>query len=140
MINIGSGRYTMSEAIEVFGASPLVLLISGILLGVVAIAFVTFYVLWIYNDAKERTDSPAMWTLVAVFVPLFIGLIIYLTVGREKGKQSSNRYLVPFLVLGGLFIVLLAIVIGFAVSLIVQAWDMGYFENARWFWIRSWGR
>jgi len=96
MINIGSWRYTMSEAIEVFGASPLVLLISGLLLGAVAIAFITFYVLWIYNDAKERTDSPAMWTLVAVFVPLFIGLIIYLTVGREKDNKALTATLCRF--------------------------------------------
>jgi len=47
---------------------------------------------------------------------------------------------VPFLVLGGVFIVLLGVVIGFAVSFFIQAWDMGYFDNARWFWIRPWGR
>ena len=36
--------------------------------------------LYIYRDARRRGMEPLLWTLAAVFIPYFLGLIIYLIV------------------------------------------------------------
>ncbi|MBE6755075.1 MAG: zinc ribbon domain-containing protein [Ruminococcaceae bacterium] len=40
---------------------------------------------WVYKDAKKRNMDAIMWTLLAVLIPSYIGLIIYL-VSRQKEK------------------------------------------------------
>lgn len=35
---------------------------------------------YVYRDAKSRSMSAGLWTLIAIFTPGFIGLIIYLVV------------------------------------------------------------
>lgn len=47
------------------------LLIPLFLLGVIALFG------YIYGDAKRRGMRPAMWTLLAIFVPYAIGIILY---------------------------------------------------------------
>ncbi len=37
---------------------------------------------FVYNDAKKRGMPPLLWALIAVFVPYFVGLIIYLIVRK----------------------------------------------------------
>ena len=32
---------------------------------------------YVYRDAKSRSMSAGLWTLIAIFTPGFIGLIIY---------------------------------------------------------------
>lgn len=49
-----------------------------------AIAFKIFLCLFIYNDAKERSDNPALWVVVVFFVPNFIGLLLYFLIGRKR--------------------------------------------------------
>jgi hypothetical protein len=34
--------------------------------------------LYVYRDARRRGMEPLLWTLLAIFVPYFLGLIIYL--------------------------------------------------------------
>src|SRR3972149_3210095 len=53
----------------------------------VAIALALFMVFaliaignYVYHDAERRGMSPALWTLISVFAPYFIGLIVYLVV------------------------------------------------------------
>jgi len=116
---INGYNLTLSEAIEMFGMTPLVLLISGLLLAVVAIAFVIFLGIWTYNDAKERTNEPVLWTLLVLFIPMPFGLIIYLLAGRNKTGQSTNRYLKPLIVSATTFVLSLSVVIGSAIHLIV---------------------
>ena len=38
---------------------------------------------YVYRDARDRGMEPVLWTVVAVLIPSFIGLIIYL-VARTK--------------------------------------------------------
>lgn len=40
---------------------------------------------WVYKDAKKRNMDAVMWTVLAVLIPSYIGLIIYL-VSRQKEK------------------------------------------------------
>ncbi|MCL2592771.1 MAG: PLD nuclease N-terminal domain-containing protein [Defluviitaleaceae bacterium] len=84
---------------------------STIFFSLAILGFHLFLGLWTYHDAKARTENPAMWTLIVLFVPNFIGLIIYLVAGRDKTKQGSGKFkkamitfLVLFIVSTGLFI------------------------------------
>lgn len=47
----------------------------------------------VYRDAKARGMEPWLWTLISVFAPFFIGLLVYLAV--RSGKK--NRYDLPLL-------------------------------------------
>jgi RNA polymerase subunit RPABC4/transcription elongation factor Spt4 len=42
---------------------------------------------YVYHDARARGMEPILWTLVAVFVPYFVGLVIYL-IAREQNKAT----------------------------------------------------
>ena len=55
-----------------------------------AIAFKLFLCLFIYSDAKERSDNPALWVLVVIFVPNFIGLLLYFLIGRKRMVSCSS--------------------------------------------------
>lgn len=41
---------------------------------------------FVYRDAKARGMEPLLWTLLAIFAPGFIGLIVYLVVRRDHFK------------------------------------------------------
>lgn len=44
---------------------------------------------FVYQDAVKRNMNAVLWVLIAVFVPSFIGLIIYLIV-RTDYKKTLN--------------------------------------------------
>ncbi len=44
--------------------------------------------IYVYRDAKSREMDAVMWTLIAVFVPSLIGLIVYLVI---RGKHSRMQ-------------------------------------------------
>ena len=44
---------------------------------------------FVYADAKARRMDPVVWTLVAVFVPYFIGLVAYLVVRKPLAENCS---------------------------------------------------
>lgn len=46
---------------------------------------------FVYRDAKARGMDPLLWTLLAVFAPGFIGLIIYLVIRREHVRLSCPK-------------------------------------------------
>ena len=48
----------------------------GFLLGLVAGSFVLF-IGYINRDAKRRGMSPVLWTIVAIFIPNALGIILY---------------------------------------------------------------
>jgi len=125
-INLFRNSMTMAEAVELFGLTPLVLLISGLVLGAIGIALAVFLGMWTYNDAKERgSNDPALWTLVVLFVPMPIGIILYLLLGRNNTGQSTNRYLKSFIATAVFFVINLFVVIGSAVYLVVLLAEQG---------------
>jgi len=108
-----------AEAVALFGAAPILLvLISALVLVAVSIGFVIFLGLWTYSDASERTNEPALWTLIVLFVPCFIGLIIYLAVGRDRERQSSRRFKKPLLTMVTLFILTFLLLVGSLIHLL----------------------
>lgn len=42
----------------------------------------------VYRDAKARGMEPWLWTLISVFAPFFIGLLVYLA--ARSGKKPST--------------------------------------------------
>ena len=133
IITINGSRFTLAEIMEMFGMVPLVLIISALLLAVVAIALVVFLGLWTYSDAKERTDEPAFWTLIVLFIPMPIGLIIYLVAGRrDAASQSSNSFLKPLITTAVFFMINLFVVIGSAIYFIILLADYGMLDAMWW--------
>jgi len=109
---------TLAEAMEKWGVTPLVVIVSALFLAVIAIALVTFVGLWTYNDAKERTDDPALWTLLVIFIPMPIGLMVYLLLGRNKTGESTGRYLKPLIATVVVFMINLSVVIASSIYLV----------------------
>src|SRR5258705_13927522 len=64
----------------------------GLLLGLVAGSFVLF-IGYINRDAKRRGMSPVLWTIVAVFIPNALGIILYFVLWqpmRSADPQCGN--------------------------------------------------
>jgi hypothetical protein len=88
------------------------LFITGtILFSLISLAFTLFMALWVYEDAKIKSDQPPlMWVLIVVLVNP-IGIIIYLAAGRSKKEEKPpGKYktalivsLVAFIFATGLF-------------------------------------
>ena len=97
----------------------LFLWISLGLLVLSALALLTMLGCWTYSDAKKRSDKPEIWTLIVLLVPNFIGLIIYLLVGRTKKPEDMdsprNRFFTPLIVFGILTILTFVATITFAI-------------------------
>jgi putative effector of murein hydrolase LrgA (UPF0299 family) len=53
------------------------LILFGSLAGAVAIAIYTLVVGYVYGDSRRRGMSPLLWTLLAVFIPSGVGIILY---------------------------------------------------------------
>ena len=51
--------------------------------------------IYVYRDAKNRSMNAALWTLVAIFAPGFIGLIIYLVVRSEHSALHCPQCSAP---------------------------------------------
>lgn len=47
---------------------------------------------FVYQDAVKRNMNAVLWTLIAVFVPGFIGLIIYLIVRTDYRKNLNCSF------------------------------------------------
>jgi predicted RNA-binding Zn-ribbon protein involved in translation (DUF1610 family) len=63
----------------------------GILMFAAAIGFLFLFLLigaavYVHGDARQRGMNPWLWTAVVVFVPYFIGLVIYL---YERKKYQA---------------------------------------------------
>ncbi|MCL2372096.1 MAG: PLD nuclease N-terminal domain-containing protein [Defluviitaleaceae bacterium] len=68
--------------------------VSIIVFAASILAFYAFMGLWVYHDAKEKSDHPAwLWIIVVLFINNFVGLILYLIIGRnKKDVVASGRF------------------------------------------------
>lgn len=85
------------------------LIISFIACAVFILAFEILLCVWVYQDAKIRSDKPLAWLLVTIFVPNMFGILIYLLVGRTIPGQSPKKLKYPIIVTGIASIVTFAI-------------------------------
>jgi RNA polymerase subunit RPABC4/transcription elongation factor Spt4 len=70
-------------------AGPILICIVATLAGI-ALFVVIGIGIFVYRDAKKRGMPALLWTAVAVFVPYFVGLIVYL-IARQMRQGSCPR-------------------------------------------------
>jgi len=70
-------------------AGPIIMYVVGTLLAI-AVVVVVGIGIFVYRDAKKRGMPAVLWALVAVFVPYFVGLIVYL-IARQMRQGSCPR-------------------------------------------------
>ncbi len=46
--------------------------------------------IFVYKDSKKRGMNPILWTLIALFVPYFVGIIIYLLARKPIPQLCPN--------------------------------------------------
>jgi hypothetical protein len=65
-----------------------------ILFTITLIVFLGCLTLWVYHDATAKSNQSAvLWILLVLLVPNFMGLIVYLLVGRtNKNAASPKKY------------------------------------------------
>ena len=64
--------------------ASILIIVPALLLVVLGGLAYVFLGIWTYRDAKSRGLNAALWTVVVLLVPSFIGLIIYLAAGRNQ--------------------------------------------------------
>ncbi len=62
------------------------------------VSLYTFLCMYVYNDAKLRTDKPFIWLLITLFTPNMFGFLIYIIAGRDKNKPGSSKYKTPAII------------------------------------------
>lgn len=65
--------------------SIIIMILLFALIFILGISTTVLIAVWVYKDAKKRNMDAVMWTVLAVLIPSYIGLIIYL-VSRQKQK------------------------------------------------------
>ena len=97
-------------------------IVSAIAFSIAILILMLFLGLWTYKDAQVKSDqSPVLWVLVVLLVPNFLGLVVYLLVGRSKKQHpapgSFKKPLVTFAILTVLtFVVFIGSAINFALT------------------------
>ncbi|MCL2361791.1 MAG: hypothetical protein FWC73_08275 [Defluviitaleaceae bacterium] len=69
-------------------------IVSTCIFVVTLLGFLTCLCLWVYEDAKVKSDqSPVLWVIIVLLVPNLVGLLIYLLVGRtNKAAKAPGKY------------------------------------------------
>ena len=114
---------------EAWNLIPAWLVVSVILLVGAMIALLVCLVRWFYADAKERTEAPILWMLFVLCFPA-VGLAVYLLVGRDKNKQSTNRHFKPVLIAAGTVATILPVAIVSTMSYVSLIIEAGLIEAA----------
>jgi hypothetical protein len=78
-----------------------------LILSIISVAGLFVFVgLWVYTDAKRRGNQPITWTLIALFIPNFMGLLLYLLMGRKtKVNGFTNKFKVPLIATALVFVI-----------------------------------
>ncbi|MDR2514986.1 MAG: hypothetical protein LBD02_07275 [Christensenellaceae bacterium] len=84
------------------------------------LGFIVLLGFWAYEDAKTRSDKPLIWMLIVLLVPNFLGLLIYLLMGRTKAKTGPNRFKKPLIALAASVLLAVALIAGGAAWLFTR--------------------
>lgn len=66
-------------------------LVMAIMAAAFLLASVVFAAAWVYKDAKQKRLQAGLWTLLVVLSGNFIGLILYLLIGRKQEQRICQR-------------------------------------------------
>jgi len=85
--------FPISPAIPIFVAAIIIFVLAAVIVKV-------FLCLWIYHDAKAKSEQePSLWVLVVIFLSDVIGLIVYFLVGRtKKDVPTPGTYKKPLII------------------------------------------
>lgn len=75
-------------------------ILSIVCMVVLALLSVTFAGIWVYKDAKQRGLQAGLWTLLVILSGNFIGLILYLVIGRKNSASACGKCGARFNTLG----------------------------------------
>ena len=95
---------------------------SAVVFGISTMVLMLFLGLWTYKDAQVKSEqSPVLWVLVVLLVPNFLGVVVYLLVGRTKKQYPApgnfKKPLIAFAVITVLsFVAFIGSTIHFAIS------------------------
>ena len=81
-------------------------------------AFLALYIflcLYVYADARVNSDKPAVWLLITIFTPNLFGFLIYMLVGKNKGKTPVKKFKIPAIASA---VAVVALTVGFLGSII----------------------
>jgi len=82
LLGMDSGAIRFADHDSVAG--PVVLLTAAAI-GLLFLFAAIGVGIYVWRDARRRGMDPLLWTLVAVLVPYFIGLVVYLVVRQSHG-------------------------------------------------------
>lgn len=77
LANVNTLSATVLVALGTVAALGFILLLVGI--GV-----------YVYRDAKARGMEPVLWTIVAMLIPYFVGLVVYLIVRQSRARTCQQ--------------------------------------------------
>lgn len=86
-----TGNAAAQEDAAILGGLGLICILVVLL----PIILVIFIAVWVYRDAESRGMSGILWVLIVIFVPYFIGLIIYFVVRRDHPIRPPGYYPPP---------------------------------------------
>lgn len=55
------------------------------------VATTVFLALWVYKDAEIHGENGTLWVLIILLVPKFLGILIYLFVGRGNREVKCQN-------------------------------------------------
>ena len=66
-----------------------------LLIALLPIIITILIAVWVYKDAKSRGMNGVLWAILAIIIPYFIGIIIYLIVRRSHPVLPEGGYPPP---------------------------------------------
>lgn len=66
----------------------LIMIAAAVVFALMAVVFIS---IWVYKDARQRGLSAGMWVLIVVLSGTFIGLFLYLLVGRKQRNGVCDK-------------------------------------------------
>lgn len=100
-----NNRKKSSKYLSIFKISLIIFIVSGIysflpvnndgsrgsyimvMIMFLILALIVFIGFYVYHDAKKRGMDAFMWTIISVFIPYFIGFLIYIIARGENKKR-----------------------------------------------------
>ncbi len=93
VIVAGLAAATAAGLIHLEGVRPPLEILFVSLGGMVVVGLLLLWIgigVYVYRDARERGMEPVLWTLVAMLIPYFVGLVVYLIVRQSRATTCAQ--------------------------------------------------
>lgn len=89
LLGIGAGFYAMAPYMDDVWEDNWIIVIGGLTL--LFIALNVLIAVFIYRDASRRNMNAWLWMLAVIYIPNFIGLLLYLFARRQHYSLSKTE-------------------------------------------------